>query len=225
MDKDLLNGMVSGVFQTFAGHPFDTLKIINQCKIQNYSGKKLNGISFNLASSVICNGIIFGSEQKTNKLIMKHKYSEKWISLFLPGFISGILVTPFVFFFDLGKNKRQIFNRKLVASDFIQTNGFGMTLLREPIAFSIYFSTYNYLKKERQLSYFWSGGFAGINSWALTYPLDVIRNRQISFDISVKKAISQKRFYSGLPICLIRAFFVNSTGFFFYEKSKSFFKN
>jgi hypothetical protein len=137
-----------------------------------------------------------------------------------PGLVSGICVSPLVFFFDLGKNKRQSLGRKIVPSDFLQTRGAITTLVRESLAFSVYFLTYKIMTKDHGFSSFWAGGLSGVASWSATYPLDVIRNRQITHDITATDAMSTGKLWKGFGVCMCRAFMVNSIGFYVFEKSK-----
>lgn len=54
--------------------------------------------------------------------------------------------------------------------------GLNITLLREIPSFSIYFSTYYYMK-ENKYNELISVGVAGVLCWLPTYPLDVIKTR------------------------------------------------
>ena len=62
-----------------------------------------------------------------------------------------------------------------------------------------------------------SGGLAGITSWTITYPIDTIKTRIQSKHISFSKAIKQYNLFKGLSVSLLRAFIVNSVGFYTYE--------
>ena len=53
-----------------------------------------------------------------------------------------------------------------------------------------------------------------------TYPIDTIRSRQISNNISIREAISMGNLWRGYSACLIRAFLVNSCSFYIYELCK-----
>lgn len=224
MEKDFICGMISGIAQTIIGHPFDTIKIRTQCGVSTplKTLSYFNGVSYNLMSSVACNAIIFGVHGNANQILEKNyeEYRGTILENFVPGFLSGICVTPFVFFFDIGKNRRQTLGKKLQLSDLSQTRGAYATLAREPIAFSIYFSTYKKLKEEKGYPVFWAGGASGVACWAFTYPLDVVRNRQITYNISLREAISAGKLMDGFGVCLFRAFLVNSFGFYFYENAK-----
>lgn len=220
MEKDFVCGMISGISQTIIGHPFDTIKVRAQCGVSTPLKPILyfNGVSYNLLSSIACNAIVFGVHGNTSQIYKE--YHESIVEDFIPGFISGICVTPFVFLFDIGKNKKQTLGKKLQLSDLLQTRGAFTTLVREPIAFSIYFSTYKHLKEKRDYPVFLAGGASGVACWAFTYPLDVLRNRQITYNMTLRDAVSAGKLMNGFGVCVFRAFLVNSFGFYFYEKSK-----
>ena len=55
-------------------------------------------------------------------------------------------------------------------------------------------------------------------SWFLTYPLDSIKTRVQNENITLLNAFNKGHLYNGLTVCLLRSFFVNSIGFFIYEK-------
>ena len=225
MEKDFLCGMISGIAQTIVGHPFDTIKIRTQCGVKTPLNplSYFRGMTYNLMSAITCNAVIFGTQGFVSSSIADHHNADSHPALLYlaPGFISGICVTPIVFFFDIGKNKKQALGKKLSSSDFSQTRGLGTTILREPIAFSIYFATYKALKENHGIPPFWAGGISGLACWAFTYPLDVLRNRQITYNISVLESLAEGKLFKGFGVCLIRAFIVNSFGFYFYENAKN----
>ena len=91
-----------------------------------------------------------------------------------------------------------------------------MSFLRETNALAIYFGTYHYLKS-KEVSTLTAGGCAGLLNWGLTYPLDVIRCRQLAQNIPIKTAFRQGDLWRGFSICMARAFIVNSISFYAYE--------
>lgn len=130
--------------------------------------------------------------------------------------------------------------------------GWWATCLREVPAFGLYFTTYDYIKDNVnsllahrdglvdedastpvQHSHTWlasafAGGASGCLTWAVVYPVDVIKTRistspldtKVSF-MGAARAIVQKHgwrmMFRGLGITLIRAFPVNGTIFPVYE--------
>ena len=94
-----------------------------------------------------------------------------------------------------------------------------MTLARESLALSVYFSTYHWMRRD------WgslvSGGAAGLANWTLTFPLDTIRTRQIAQRCTILQAFKQKKLWRGFPIAAARAVVVNAASFTVYEKTMS----
>ena len=85
-----------------------------------------------------------------------------------------------------------------------------------PAVFS-YFSSYQYFR-EKNMSIFLSGSLAGTISWFITYPVDTIKTRlQNNSCKTIKEAIKKGNLFTGLNLCLIRAFIVNGVNFSVYE--------
>ena len=82
---------------------------------------------------------------------------------------------------------------------------------------SLYFGTY-YEMKNKNFHPLISGGMAGLTSWTFTYPLDVIRTRQIAQNISFINAFKLKKLWKGYQICALRAILLNGINFWVYEK-------
>lgn len=205
---ELVAGAAAGVSQVIFGHPFDTVKVLLQ---NGKSWKSLSmfeyyrGFKYPLCSSVIFNMVTF---------TIYHKTIETTNSSVLSGALSGIVISPILYCFDIGKIKRQT-NQKFRVSDILKTRGLFMTYLRETFAMSIYFGSYNYFKK--QTNPVIAGGLAGFCNWTLTYPFDIIRSRQIAQNITIMNAIAQKNLWKGYSACIIRAIIVNSACFYTYE--------
>ena len=98
------------------------------------------------------------------------------------------------------------------------------TFGREMTAMSVYFTSYNYAK-DQGLNSLVAGGLAGLSNWTLTYPLEVIKNRQMAQNISIKDAIKIGNIWKGYPICATRAVIVNSINFWTYETVKGLLDN
>ena len=99
----------------------------------------------------------------------------------------------------------------------LNCNGLFTTFCRESLGYSIYFSTYHYCKKY-DIPTWISGGFAGVMNWSITYPIDVIKNRQLNYNCNIMDAYKIGNLYNGINFCLIRAMIVNSMIFTVYEK-------
>lgn len=215
--NDFLIGAVSGMGQVITGHPLDTIKVrmqnnvpIHNMKLKHY----YRGITYPLISSSIVNSIIFG---------VYHNTIDKTNNSIVSGFISGLVCSPVVYAFDVYKTKRQM-NSTVSHTTLLTSRGFFTSISRESIAFSSYFSSYNYLK-DSGLNPLVSGGIAGLLNWALTYPIDVIRNRQIALNIPAREAYNMGHLWKGFSICSTRAIIVNAVGFYIYEEGKKLISN
>ena len=201
-------GFFAGCSQVLFGHPLDTIKILIQ---NNYKYNSLplkdyyRGYKFPLVSATILNSLTFPIVCKT------YPHTKNY---FLSGYISGACVSPILFLFDIGKIKRQT-KQHINVQTFINNKGFFSTYCRESIAMSLYFGSYFNLKKK--FSPLVSGGMAGLINWTLTYPIDVIKNRQISQNCSLREAFKQKKLWKGYTFCAIRSIIVNSAIFSTYE--------
>lgn len=214
MNEYLIGGII-GATQTLFGHPLDTIKVRIQNN-QNWKNMKprhyYRGSLYPLSGSLVFNMIVFPVYENT----IEHTKSPT-----LSGLISGLCVSPFIYMFDVGKIKRQA-DTKLKLKDFIKTKGKISNISRETLANTVYFGSYFYCKNDLKLSPLVSGGIAGLLNWTLTYPIDVVRTRQIAQNISIKKAIKQGKIWKGYSPCAIRAVIVNSLSFYVYEYCKSF---
>ena len=163
------------------------------------------GATYPFMSSIIFNATVFPVYERT--LAYTH-------SSILSGMLSGIVVSPVLYIFDVGKIKRQT-NQLLQFHDFFRTRGIPITFVRESFSMSIYFSSYHYFRK--YMNSFMAGGLAGLANWTITYPLDIIRSRQIAQNITFRQALAQKRLWSGYIPCAVRAILVNGACFFVFE--------
>ena len=214
MNEFVIGGII-GATQTLFGHPLDTIKVRIQNN-QNWKNMKphhyYRGYLYPLSGSLVINMIVFPAYENTIE------YTK---SPTLSGLISGLCVSPFIYMFDVGKIKRQA-HTKLKLKDFIKTKGKISNLSRESLANSVYFGGYFYCKNNLKFSPLISGGIAGLLNWTLTYPIDVVRTRQIAQNISIKEAFKQGKIWKGYYPCAIRAIIVNSLSFYVYECCKSF---
>ena len=114
--------------------------------------------------------------------------------------------------------------------------GFNATAIREVPSFGIYFTSYKWCssKLEKMVGQFWStaigGGFAGICSWLVVYPSDVVKTcvqtspNSSASTIQVAKNLYARGgwgiFFRGLGPTLARAVPVNAVTFVCYERFK-----
>lgn len=203
-------GFGSGIAQSLIGHPFDTLKVYKQ----NSFSKKIKflnlfrGISYPLLTNSLICSINFSS----------YEYAKKNVnSNLLAGGFSGIVTGFFINPVEIERIKRQLFVNKNIS----YKTGLGTCIFREVISYSLYFSTYHNLK-ENNFSILNAGGIAGTLSWAISYPIDVIKTRiQSQKYNSISKCIKKGNLFSGILICLLRAYPVNAVGLYSYEKIKN----
>ena len=217
----ILAGFAAGVAQNLVGYPFDVVKFRIQNQIKPFPLPLMSyyrGALYPLLGAMAYNGITFPVYFHT--LEMTHQS-------FLSGAIAGIVITPLVFVQDVAKIKKNLGHQKHISlQNFWGTTasrGLSMAFLRETLAMSIYFSSYETCKQ--YFSPLLAGGVAGLLNWTLTYPIDVLRNRQIAQQCSIPEAFSQKKLWKGYSFCAIRAILVNTAIFFTYEQSSQFLKN
>lgn len=207
--SEFFAGAISGITQCFSGHPFDTVKVLKQ---NNKSYKNLTfkgyyrGISYPLLSNTIINSVVFGSYETINRKIN---------NTFFSGFFAGGIISPIVYAFEVGKVKRQT-KQTIRIQDFWRTKGKLACFGRESLSFTTYFWSFNLLKDNGYHPLI-GGAVAGILNWGTTYPLDVIRNRQMVQNIDFIKAFKQGNLLSGFGVCMMRAVIVNSIGFYVYD--------
>jgi len=214
--NELIPSFFVGISQTIIGHPFDTIKVLIQNK-QKWIGLPLKQYYYGWRAPLI-SGAIFNCT-----VFPIYKYSLKYTNNnFISGMIGGIVVTPSVYFFDIFKINEQV--KKPINLSIFKKPYYGsiMTFNREILAMGSYFGSYYYFKDEKKYNILLSGGLAGLTNWTLTYPLDVIRSRQIAQNISVKEALNQKKLWGGYSACAFRAIIVNASSFYIYEIMKKY---
>jgi len=224
--KEYISGGLSGIAQILVGYPLDTMKVLkqNNIKINMKNSLNYNGVKYPLQLSIISNSIVFGISNTLNKY-NNYQYSTNKkinnnINMFINGYVAGIVSSPFVYIYDIKKTNVQTNNNNKLKDFMIKSkfNGLFMTIMRESIGFGTYFCVYDLLKNEYKYNTEISGGLAGVTNWTITYAIDVIKNRQLSNNISIIEAYKMKNMFSGYKYCLLRAFIVNSFIFSVYEK-------
>ena len=142
---------------------------------------------------------------------------------FISGFITGIICSPIINTFEVNKVQSQIQTEgeKIKRKFTILRLGLGATLARESIGTSLYFGCYNKMR-EHKINPFFSGGLAGAISWFTTYPIDVVKTRiQSKEHVKYLDAFKKGNLWSGISVCLLRSFIVNSISFSFYDYIKN----
>jgi hypothetical protein len=202
-----------GLAQVSIGHPFDTTLTLIQNK-RKWMGLPFRsyyrGWRYPLCSAVLFNMTVFPIVERS------HKYTN---SSLISGALAGACAAPIMFCFELGKIRQQTCQPMTVRKLF-ENKGRISILTRELIAMSSYFGSYNYLRS-KELNPLVAGGAAGLMNWTLTYPVEVVKNRQMAQNISIAAAVAQKGLWKGYSICAIRAVLVNAVNFWTYETVKN----
>ena len=206
---DVLAASAAAITQVAIGHPFDTAKVL----IQNNKNWRLlkprefyRGYRYPLVSDIIYNCTAFPVYKRSQK------YTN---SRFISGFLSGVCISPMVFLFDTGKILRQT-KQSVSLTKILKRNGKLATLYRESLAMTFYFSTYDFLK-DKNYHPMIAGAGAGITNWTLSYPIDVIRGRQIAQNITLRTAFNMGNLWKGYSLCATRALLVNAGIFYTYD--------
>ena len=205
-------GSLSGFVQILIGHPLDTYKVWLQTGQKNKKFINIyNGIKYPLVINCIHNSVLFGTNN-----YLSHYINNQWITGFITGIASSFICGPM----ELYKIRDQSYKPRPNISQIMI--GFYPTLLRECITGSLYFGTYHYLYHERKNSCLLSGGIAGVFSWLISHPIDTIKSQIQSGKVTtIKQAVHRGGLWKGIYCTLVRAFLVNSVGFWVYEKYMS----
>jgi hypothetical protein len=223
---DFLSGGFAGFVSVIFSHPIDTLKTLNQSiklkpKIINLKDL-YKGISYPLYGQLLLNGTLFSLEKNLYNINKNH---------LLSGLYTGIVISPVINYFELYKIRHQynLSNIKV----YFKINpflGYKITLIRDSIGTSIYFSSYYYLSQKKyynfpkysnQISNFLNGGIAGWLSWLTTYWIDTIKTRiQSNQYTTYKEAFKAGNLMAGFKYCSLRCFISNAIIFSIYEQLK-----
>ena len=209
---DFISSACVGVTQVAVGHPFNTTLTL----IQN--NRKWLGLSpqsyyrgwrYPLFSAIVSNMTTFPITERSRK------YTG---NIMLSGALAGFCVAPLVFCMDLGKIRAQT-EQKMHLRNFHTNSGKLSILVRETIALSSYFTTYEFMR-DSGYNILVSGATAGLANWSMTYPIQVVKNRQLAQNINIRTAIRQGNLWKGYSVCAARAMIVNAVSFWTYETVK-----
>ena len=216
---NILSGSLNGFTQVLISFPLDTVKINYQTNhIQYFNYKSLyRGIKCPLYTVIPLITLQFTLEEQ-----FKTIYSNNFIT----GALSGFITSPLTSITDLYRIRQQ----KNITNNINIIRGMKITSIRETLALSIYFGSYNLIKKkcfhynfDRNITYMLSGSLCGMLSWTLTYPLDVIKSRIQSYKVeTIKEGFMKGNLWNGIYICNLRSVLINSVGFLIFENSKTF---
>ena len=248
--KSFLAGSFGGLCGILISHPPDTIKnriqtdgffkYRNICDLYKGLGPPLFGV-------VIEKTIVFGSYNTAEKLL-SGKFSNDSVKNGLAGVFAGLACTSIVTPIERIKINLQHSNRQFNNSiDFFRNSvckyglrktlyrGWTATLTREVPGYGIYFSTFDYIKKNifnnnpNPFQTFLTGGFCGAFSWFFIYPSDVIKSRMQTDNnkfqnngvwYCLKNSVKNegfKIFYKGFHLSLLRAIPLHAGVFTGYE--------
>ena len=138
MKNDFFNGIIVGIVQTLTGHPFDTLKVLQQTNAKKINYRTLRirnlyrGMLYPMVGSGIYNSVQFGSYQ-----YMQKKTDNNIIAGLGSGFLAGIILCPI----DVLKIKKQLNNNKKVNI----FRSLHISCVRESLSTLIYFESYYFV--------------------------------------------------------------------------------
>ncbi|XP_077272066.1 mitochondrial basic amino acids transporter isoform X1 [Temnothorax americanus] len=200
------------------------------------------GMSSPIAGVAVVNAIVFGVYGYTQRNLSE---PDRLSSYFLAGASAGLAQTPVASPIELAKTRLQLQStgqgnfqgpmqclRKIYRQEGYRgvSKGLGITFLREGPSYGVYFVTYEMLTKTSSkqpistLHMLLAGGFAGVASWVISYPIDVIKsriqaesgNRYSGVLDCLKKSIRAEGYsclYRGLNSTILRAFPTNAATF------------
>jgi len=210
--NDYIIGSICAITQNVVGYPFDTFKVRFQSSsvpLKSCTSSLFSGISGPMICNTLTTGLNYGIFND-----LEHHFQNSLVS----GFISGGILAPIVNIGENYKIKRQL---GIFPKNYINIRrGLGLCTIRDSFGCSIYFGMYMNLPSE--WGSFINGGIAGASSWLFTYPIDTVKTRIQANDLeTISSSISKGGIFRGVGFCLARAFLVNASSFFVYDKLKS----
>lgn len=257
MALDFFAGCVGGAAGVVVGHPLDTVKVNLQTNNRYTSSMQCirsilakegarglyRGITSPLSGVAAVNAIVFGVYGNAQRRLGNpDALSTHVMAGAVAGFAQAFLTSPI----ELVKLRAQMSNDNIGAFQCLKRvhqteglrglfRGLNITIVREIPGFAAYFFTYEYLTRTTDdpsrptstATMLMAGGFAGVASWAVVYPVDVIKSR-LQFDgmsgtpryknslDCLKQSVKSEGYrflFRGLPLTLVRAFPVNAATF------------
>ena len=219
--EHFIAGTFGGISGVIISHPFDTLRVRYQTGTQ-IKGHLYKGILPPLISVGIEKAIVFGVYNNMYvkcKQLINNDYICTSASGFTAGFVSSLIITPF----EYAKINMQHKNKINIKNMY---KGWSATMPREAVGFSIYFTTFEFIKnkinrKMTNTETFMAGAFTGAFSWLFIYPFDMIKtnlqfegnkhlylnNNKHLYLHNNKHLYLQniRKLYKGFPLALLRA--------------------
>ena len=217
---EILRGAAAGLTQVIVGHPFDTYKVWRQSGYDLSYGipytRLYNGVAAPLVGNTVINSVFFGLSH------FLHEHTGNWlISGAIAGTAGSFISNPF----DVWKINRQLHKKETKNTvrqnllRFPMYRGLQYSMLREGPAMALYFYVYHKLRDNYNFHPGLAGAMTGVTGWIVTYPVDVVKTRiQASSTMTLKQALAMGNFWHGLNTVIVRAFIVNGTSFWVYNK-------
>jgi len=208
--NDLAVGIKAGLIQTLF-YPLELLKTHSQLKhpfIIHKEVRRIHSLYGVRGFYHGCRTPFFVSMINNEILFNVYQYYKCALGSFWSGFVAGATTSVFLQPFEIIKVNRQFqtplsWNRMWTQG--LYRAGWRWTFLRESMGCGIYFGSFDYL--HHHLSTPIAGGIAGVLSWMLIYPIDVIKTRSQIIGIAY---IHQPPSVIGMVLTIIRSFVVNS---------------
>jgi len=239
-DKKLIQnfqfGLISGINAIIISHPIDTIKTnFQENKPIKYTPRFLyKGLCAPLLGVGLEKSIVFGVFETTRPYT-----NSDAISGALSGLMASFVVTPFERIKILLQTNNSNINHIMKNLNYrFLFQGLSATFYRETPGFAIYFSTYNYLKADKEISLIQSfcyGALSGSFAWIFIYPQDRIKthiqamsDKKMGFMEGLKEIVSIKNggykgLYRGFHYALMRAIPLHATAFMTMEFCKKYF--
>ena len=150
------------------------------------------GVSYPLLTNSMVSSLNFG----IFNYFKANRHYNTFVSGGLSGVVTGFVLCPIEYY----KIRSQL---NLPKMNKIFT-GVDICLMREIPAYALYFQSYEKLRSY-EISIMNAGGIAGMISWIVTYPIDVIKTRiQSGNSECIQSAIKKGKLYRGMSISLLR---------------------
>lgn len=185
------------------------------------------GLSSPMAGVSVINGIVFGVYGNVQRLSSN---PDSMKSHFIAGSAAGLIQSLICSPMELAKTQLQLQNDRFGVTKFKGPTqclsyiyrcdgirgvfkGLNATALRDVPGFATYFVSYEYFMRLKQnpgiLYTLFAGGMAGMCSWVLTIPIDVIKSR-----IQVDGMTDGRPSYNGMIDCFRKSYKMEGSAFF-----------
>lgn len=231
-DNNYIKGCISGMFGIILSHPIDSIKTHYQTtKGTRFTYNITNlyrGITSPLIGVGVEKAIVFGTYN-----YCRDRNLNTPLSGAISGLAASLIVSPYERIKIMKQTGQSVTAKNIITPSFL-FKGLSATFTREVPGFSIYFSTYEWLKHRFYTSggseitipsSFLFGGISGTMAWIFIYPQDRIKTvLQSSTTISIRDIIYNtyrngglRQFYSGFSFAVGRAILLHSGTFCMME--------